>query len=137
MSNINKSIAKCLIYAQIASDGGKRIFRLQTKDEDMSRHIYIVGYPTKDGYIKKAVDLIRSTKTNYHYWVEKAPDQNGNMSFIIYFDFKLDGERYQISFHSFNKSWESYLSSGRKTRWDKRKGGSAYAAKMLIDYYDL
>lgn len=40
MSNINKSIAKCLIYAQIASDGGKRIFRLQTKDEDMSRYIY-------------------------------------------------------------------------------------------------
>ena len=95
------------------------------------------GISTKDGYIKKAVNLIRSTKTNYRYWVEKAPDQNGNMSFIIYFDFKLDGERYQISFHSFNKSWESYLSSGRKTRWDKRIGGSAYAAKMLIDYYDL
>ena len=137
MSDVNRIIARHIIYAQMASDAGKGIVSLKTSCHSFDDEVKNKGYDTKDGFIFKAVSLIRGTKTNFNYWVEKAPDQRGNMSFGVYFDFKVDGKRQQVSFHTFSKKWVSLVHTGRKTRWDKDPIGSRRSCEILIDYYGL
>ena len=70
----------------------------------------------------------------------KDADQNGYPSYISYFDFKINGKRYQVSFHTpknLGKKLEKYVSTGRKTRWDRNPGGSVTACEKLIKYYNL
>lgn len=98
------------------------------------------GYNAKEEFILKSINLIRKNKTQFNYWVEAAADQNGYPSYISYFDFKIDGKRYQVSFHtpkSLGMKLEKYVSTGRKTRWDKNPGGSIMGCQALIKYYNL
>ena len=98
------------------------------------------GYDAKEEFILKSINLIRKNKSQFNYWVEAAADQNGYPSLISYFDFKLDGKRYQVSFHTpknLGMKLQKYVSTGRKTRWDRNPGGSVTACKKLIEYYNL
>ena len=98
------------------------------------------GYNAKEEFILKSINLIRKNRSQFNYWVEAAADQNGYPSYISYFDFKINGKRYQVSFHTpknLGKKLEKYVSTGRKTRWDRNPGGSVMACKKLIEYYDL
>ena len=98
------------------------------------------AYDAKEEFILKSINLIRKNKSQFNYWVEAAADQNGYPSIISYFDFKLDGKRYQVSFHTpknLGKKLEKYVSTGRKTRWDRNPGGSVMACQKLIKYYNL
>ena len=98
------------------------------------------GYDAKEEFILKSINLIRKNKTHFNYWVTKDSDQNGYPSYISYFDFKINGKRYQVSFHTPNnlgKKLQKYVSTGRKTRWDRNIGGSVMACQALIKYYNL
>ena len=98
------------------------------------------GYDAKEEFILKSINLIRKNKTQFNYWVEMAADQNGYPSYISYFDFKIDGKRYQVSFHTpknLGKKLEKHVSTGRKTRWNKNPGGSVMGCQALIKYYNL
>ena len=139
MSNIDKKIAEAIVYAQIASDAGKG--KLILEGRNIFKYNYTVdkGYNAKDGYIFSALNLIRNTKNcSYKYYVTAQPDQNGNPSFIIYFNFKVNGKREQVSFHSFNKKmWKELVGSGTICHWQGGIGGSRKACQKLIGLYNL
>lgn len=139
MSNIDKKIAEAIVYAQIASDAGKGIEILEGRNVFKYNSTVDKGYHSKDGYIFSALNLIRNTKNcSYKYYVTAQPDQHGNPSFIIYFNFKVNGKREQISFHSFNKKlWKELVGSGTICHWQGGIGGSRKACQKLIGLYDL
>ena len=139
MSNIDKKIAEAIVYAQIASDAGKGIEILEGSNLRKYMSTLSKGYHAKDGYIFSAIKLIRNTKNcSYKYYVTAQPDQHGNPSFIIYFNFKVNGKREQVSFHSFNKKlWKGLVGSGTVCHWQGGIGGSRKACKKLIGLYDL
>ena len=141
--NINKIIAIKLCQAQIASDAGKEIQRLNlSENKNSERFASYQGYNVKTRYIVDALNLIAKNKTQYNFWVDVGPDQNGYDSIIVYFEFKLGGERYQISFHNpikmRNQTIKNFVNKGRKTRWNRaRTGNSMMSCQKLIEYYHL
>lgn len=96
--NVEARIALCIIRAQKSSDAGKGIDRISLSKK-LSRPC-MIGYGFKEADIVEAIRLIRRNKTQFNYWAEFAPDQNGVNSIVVYFDFKIDDERYQVSFHN-------------------------------------
>ena len=142
MNNINKIIAIKLCQAQISSDAGKGLYRLDLSENKNSERFAVYhGYAAKERYIEDALKLISKNKTDYNFWVEVGPDQNGYNSYVVYFEFKLGGERYQISFHNpirmRNQCIKRFVNKGRKTRWNKSTGSSVMSCQRLIEYYQL
>ena len=135
MFDINKEIARHICLAQIASDGGKRIYRHQMAGSNRASKN---GYGQKDLEILKAIALINSVKpslTEFKYWVEQRPDQNGNKSRVVYFHHKQSGM--QISFHSFIGEIKKLVGKGVPTSWDRNPGASSANVAELIKMYKL
>ena len=138
MSELNKFVAKQIVLAQIASDGGKGI-------TDIARvvpigHIYAKkGYRVKEICIQKALDAICGAKspTGFSFFVTRGSfiDSRGirTCSYLVYFNFKLNGESHQISFHSFSEEFYCYYKKGKPTRWKKRMDSKETAA-LLAEY---
>lgn len=136
MTQPEKSIAKALISAQIASDAGKGNTELEANSNGQTKSARTLKYDGKTIFIERALKMIRSNNTMFNYYVTTGPDQNGHQSYITYFDFKTDeGERHQISFHTPMNKASAYLKSldgtGRKTRWDGDVGGSRESCEIL------
>ena len=132
-------IIKAICKAQIASDAGKGIYELSCKND---KHAVNTAYLSKENYILPALGVLTKSKTtNINYWCEETGDQNGYPSIIVYFDIKINNERKQVSFHTpLNKASEGllkYISTGRKTRWDKKIGGSRDTCRQLIEEFNL
>ena len=134
--NVEARIALCIIRAQKSSDAGKGIDRISLSKK-LSRPC-MMGYGFKEADVLEAIRLIRRNKTRFNYWAEFAPDQNGVNSIVVYFDFKVDDKRYQVSFHNHNygNELESYVNTGRKTHWHK-KFSSFYSCTKLQEYYQI
>lgn len=142
MTDVNKLIAKAICQAQIASDSGKykdETFRIKNgAGKSASKY----GYTVKEDFIVKALTMIRTSKSMFNYFSVKDKDQNGYDSIITYFDFKIYGERYQVSFHTpLNKASKELcktVGTGRETRWNKNKTStSTDACQALIEYFNL
>ena len=132
-------VIKAICKAQIASDAGKGIYKLACKKD---KNAVNTAYLSKENYILQALGVLTKSKvTNINYWCEKAGDQNGCPSIIVYFDIKINNERKQVSFHTpLNRASENllkYVSTGRKTRWDKKIGGSQDTCRQLIEEFNL
>lgn len=139
--NINKIesiIALNIIQAQMSSDAGKGKKNL-TLDKNLERGPIRMGYGLKETYLLRALRLIRNNKTQFNYWVEIEGDQNGVPSIIVYLDFKIDGKRYQVSFHNHNcgEELKAMVNTGRKTRWNHKIGGSVDGCKALQNFYEI
>lgn len=127
---LNKFIAMNLIKAQVASDGGKNdpcslLYKL-TKIDNMNtfEHTFKKGYNVKDSCILKAIGKIIDTKdTGFSFYVKRSffSGYKRTYSYLIYFNFKIDGKREQLSFHSFSPKFKKYCkeTSKFKTRWNK------------------
>lgn len=134
---MDKYIAKQIVLAQLASDGGKR------QDDVLSRVssllpigevYYKKGYDVKDRCIVKAIKAIQrnpNTGFKYHVKVDRTL-YSGAHVFIVYFNFKLGGESYQISFHTFSNMWR-FVSKKCVTRWKKKHSSKESAIKLV--YY--
>ena len=134
-NNVEARIALCIIRAQKSSDAGKGIDRISLSKK-LSRPC-MMGYGFKEADIVEAIRLIRRNKTQFNYWVEFAPDQNGVNSIVVYFDFKIDDKRYQVSFHNHGcKELGAYVNTGRKTHWHKTVS-SYYSCTKLQEYYQI
>ena len=132
-------VIKAICKAQIASDAGKGIYTLSCKND---KNAVNTAYLSKENYILQALGVLTKSKiTNINYWCEKTGDQNGCPSIIVYFDIKINNERKQVSFHTpLNRASETllkYVSTGRKTRWDKKIGGSQDTCRQLIEEFNL
>ena len=137
--DINAMIALRIFQAQKASDAGKGLERLNAS-RDISRPCDVFRYGFKEKPILEALRLIRRNKTQFNYWVVEGPDQNGYPSIIVYFDFKIEGTRYQVSFHNpLNRCGNellSYVNTGRATRW-RKSISSVESCNALQRYYNI
>lgn len=130
VKNINFRIAELVAAAQVANDAGKGIERLKIKSayyKEATRY----GYQIKDRLILQAINLIDANRSDWRYYVEKRPDQNGNSSKIIYFTLnKAEGKYIQISFHSFaggEIKQKALKNAGCKLYWDQRNSWKSAA----------
>lgn len=131
---MDKYIAKQIVLAQVASDGGKG------QDDVLSRissflpigEIYCKkGYDAKDGCIIKAIKAIQRNPQSgfkYHVKVDRTL-YNGVHVFIVYFNFKMEGESYQISFHTFSNMWR-FVNKKCSTRCKKKYSSKESAIKL-------
>ena len=115
---VEKAIAKSIILAQVASDGGKNISEIRDILGNDSYYVYGQGYNAKDRYIFSAIELIcRNRDTSFHFSVMSG---KGVSPYLVYFTFKIDGKRHQVSFHSYNNNLGRYKSKNHMTRWDEK-----------------
>lgn len=131
MTKNEKSCAKNIICAQLSSDAGKRNTKLFDElresfctviSKKEQKDTWYYNYQLKSFFIEKAINIIdKSPRGMFNYFVEFAPDQNGYASFIIYFDFKVEDKRFQVSFHTPESIASDFIKShagkGRKTHW--------------------
>lgn len=138
-NSIEKEIARNVVLAQVASDSGKKLETgMQIKG---SRGAIDLGYGLKVRYIMTALLLIRRNKTQFSYWAEESPDQNGYGSVIVYFEYILWGEKLQVSFHTPEslvprEMWK-LVNTGRYTEWNGVIGGSRACCEKLKEVFDL
>ena len=125
LTSKSREIARAILFAQLASDGGKGIYDLLNEvDCKGAEKCFRRGYCAKDSNILKAIDLInRQGSEEVRYSVIHTGDQNGYESSLIYFAFRIDGVRFQVSFHS-PADWgrpvySRYYRNSCKTHWDK------------------
>ena len=138
-NSIEKEISKNIVLAQVASDAGKKIE--DTVEIKGSRGARDLGYGIKINYILTALKLIRRNKTQFSYWAEESPDQNGYGSVIVYFEFPLWGEMLQVSFHTPEslvprEMWK-LVNTGRYTEWNGVIGGSRACCEKLKEVFNL
>lgn len=135
-SNVKK-IVRCLINAQIASDGGKGICELPRTGKEWA--IAKAGYAAKDRYISDAIGLINSSRNcGIFYHVAYCPELSNwndyrsqwSDCYIVYFNINIKGKRYQVSFHSFDSRLEHLRKFETTTRWT-RKNSSRNILKEL------
>ena len=130
--NPDRYAARHIILAQSASDGGKYDWEEAKKrkiprflipsDPHACKRAWTQGYPAKDEHILCALREIarRRGACGIRFFVR--PD--GDIArYLVYFTFKIEGERYQISFHSFDDRLRRFIKAGDRThhtRWDHK-----------------
>lgn len=133
---MNKKISRAIILAQVASDGGKgyRFFKGLVPNE---YNAYYLGYDVKDDYILDAINLINryGKSSGFSYYIGESDLDTWNESAIVYFNFKINGKRYQVSFHTFGEEIisrrDEKKNDSHSTRWDK--ASSRKAAMKLVE----
>lgn len=124
---MNRSACRAIIYAQLASDGGKREAEILDFipahwDYLKMRNIWKSGYSKKDFYIRMACQMIarHADDRDMRFFVTK--DREKVAKYIIYFDVRIDGQRWQVSFHSFSEEWGKWVRSSMPSRghWDRK-----------------
>lgn len=124
MSNLNKIVALNIVKAQVSSDGGKGIVSLRNHLSNVDNKylwhtVYKKGYYAKDFYVLNAIEYIRThIDCGFKYYVKDLENKVNDAS-IVYFRYKNDnGDRCQISFHSFSSRVLRYSKDSFKTKWD-------------------
>lgn len=129
--NNNKYIAKQIILAQIASDGAKG--RYWPSHYILQRYSS-KGYNIKERCIFNAINGInRSKDSNFYYFVNKVDEYGG--CFIVYFNTKIKGRRYQVSFHCFDNNFSKFANNNCSTRWDKEN--SRITTHVINNHYKV
>lgn len=133
-----KLIARYICLAEKASDAAKGFEALHFSGDHVAAEY---GYNAKPAYILKAIKTINSTpRCGWNYWITKEADQNGYPSVLVYFEYKDECNRFQISFHTpygLADDFIPLIGKGRKTRWTKQIGGSVRSCKRLIRIFGL
>lgn len=128
--NRNAKIAELVLRAQTASDGGKGIKELRYSQRSITDNR--AGYGVKDHYIISAINLINGGRSNWKYAVVKAGDFM-DPAWIVYFETRVDGDKIQISFHTFNSYFRRFTRKSFRTKWDH--GCSRDSALTAYVYY--
>lgn len=129
-----KKIARDIVLAQVASDAGKNIFHTELNQLEMPSiwEAENEGYANKDKYILRALDRIsKNPNTGFKFSVKEL----GFDRYIVYFSFKINEKKYQVSFHSFERSLLRFAINSAGTRWDKKSSRDACVA--LAHAYNL
>lgn len=136
MKEQDKRIAREIILAQVASDGGKGIPDLK-RIFKAAYPVWQAGYVAKDEHIARAIALIKESKdSDFRFSVTKSEDFGGSR--IIYFEWKGG---LQVSFHSFVghlSRWHTL--KHRPMIWDRDIGGSrqnCWALRYLMSGGEL
>lgn len=138
-NNLNKYIGKKIVLAQVASDGGKGERYVLSHIAPLfpiSRLYYQKGYNIKDNCIIAAIKAIqKNPKCGFKYSVKVDRTLlSGSHVFIVYFNFKINNENYQISFHTFSNMWK-FVNKKCITRWKKRVSSRDAAIRLAYAIY--
>lgn len=131
---MTKQIASLLVGTQVASDSGKHIWQLYDCLNKKFGNFFRKGYFGKDANIRKLLNIIEKYHPDdIHYFVVKDCDKIAR--FIVYFDYKVDNKRFQISFHSFDMELKRYLRKNKNSvaSWDH--GNSRKNAFILAQHF--
>lgn len=128
-------IARFIYAAQAASEAGKGRWELSNILDSYS------GYSVKPEYELRAINWIQKhPEAGYTYSVIRDGDQNGYASFIVYFQFKLNGRRKQMSFHNPARRCpylKRYVKNSLKTAWTEKLDESHnIAIELWEEYHD-
>lgn len=117
-------IIKNILKAQAFSDAAKEESGAKKKEL----------YKKKDAAILAAYKIINTTRNSrVNYKKIRGYDQNGHLSLIFYFEFKMKGKLFQFSFHSFNFNlFGDNLQGDKNIVWDGIIGQSR-TNKMLVN----
>ena len=129
MTKSDVAIAREVILAQVASDGGKGIEEIRNILPS-SFPAYDNGYGSKDYHILRAIHLIvRGKDSNFRFHVQF---RKGDWSPIVYFCYRWAGTKLQVSFHVPNceeiYNWIKKGNRGFFTRWDQLSSREAVKA---------
>lgn len=129
--SVNSKIAAHIVRAQAASDGGKgKAYNWHNSQKAKTDNN--AGYAHKDPAILAAINLINCCKSNWKYAVKNCYDYN-RPAWTIYFETRIEGEKIQISFHSFNSTFSKYVNNSFRTKWDEKD--SHESAIFAYKYY--
>ena len=125
--NIDKEIAELILRAQNASDGGKGIVELISKGKSV-RDNYS-AYAGKDKFIFLAISMIVKGKSNFNF----AVTDGGITPYLVYFQTRISGKKFQVSFHSFDERLERFQGKSFRIKWDH--GSSRDSAVTIYRHY--
>ncbi len=134
----DKMIARAIINAQTASDGGKDLDIRYGENNHRHRSIIAQGYNLKEKFELRAINLINGRKSSFHYYASYVVE--GRYAFVIvYFTYRNEmGVRCQVSFHNpYHPRSEisKHIGKGQKTHWDHKN--SRESCKLLADIFDI
>lgn len=127
--NVNAKIASLILRAQNASDGGKNINVLSSVRRGYRDNA--AGYGQKDVLIMNALTTICSTKSSFKFSVQK--DSERVAYFLVYFETRIDGRKYQVSFHSYDERLRRFTKNSHRMKWDR--GNSRESAANIYRHY--
>ena len=130
MAELSKSCAKYIVLAQMCSDAGKGIWA-EYEHRAWRVRAEKFGYRNKPMFIMKAMDEISKLRgtSGFHYFISRGIAEWGEPCDLVYFNFKIEGVRHQISFHVPELVPDRYLKrSGHGTRWDEKSSREACLA---------
>ena len=132
MNKMDSLIAREIILAQVSSDGGKGIGEIERIFSD-SLPVNREGYKNKERHILRAISLIsKSKESKFRFFVTK----DGKCP-LVYFDYKGDSTRLQVSFHCpYSTDVEKWMTKrDRKsysTKWDRLSSREACKALWVL-----
>lgn len=91
------------------------------KMKDAASKAHKAGYAVKDKLLQQACEIVaRHHDSDIHFFVTK--DKEGIAEYIVYFDIKIEGTRWQASFHSFGDFWNKWAKSTVSSvgHWDHK-----------------
>ena len=91
--NRDRLVAKAILDAQVASDGGKGIREIM----HINKNAWYRGYDAKDIYIEKALTLIASDRNSAFRYRVISTGEN----LLVYFTCRVNGQKLQVSFHTY------------------------------------
>ena len=135
-----RDIARLVVLAQDASDAGKDMDILQTTTS--KRYSQHGGYLAKNKYIQLALKRISTSKPcGWNFYVHEESDQNGYPSVLTYFQYRENGNRYDICFHTparqAKEDFGEFIGKGRRTHWNGRIGGARRDCQRLVELFNL
>lgn len=130
---LDRMVAKYIVLAQAASDGGKYIEEELWADvSDKTRSAWLEGYRAKDRYIMYAITrIVQKRVQSFRFFVQADEDKKNR--YIVYFNFYVNGRRRQVSFHSFNKELKPFTKNGQRSCWKKQDDSRAYALALASE----
>ena len=136
--DLKREIARMIVLAQCASDGGKgNEPKFWTR---YSSKTWYRGYDAKDELIMRAIRMIQCSKSSaFRFRVTQRTFSEA----LVYFEVRIDGMVYQVSFHSFSRELarlgtsrqEPYDSKGWHCKWDRES--SYYSAIEIGHHYGV
>lgn len=129
-------VCKYLIFAFVASSGGKFNYELPLSEGVCSKHLrtWFQGYAVKELYVLKAIKLLNKEKyLGIRYYISyNAQDR---APYLISFLIKnKDGKDIYISYHSFDKKTFAPLvgQGGKPIRYRRQKGADTVKALQAL-----
>lgn len=130
MASRDAKIAELVLRTQNASDGGKGIDDLVNSARSVTDNK--AAYVQKDRLLLATIELINGGKSNWRFAVADCGDFS-RRCWIVYFQTRINGEKVQVSFHTFNGEVERFRRNSFRIKWDH--GDSRESAQLAYKFY--